>query len=166
MAQVLSQSGQQEAVAGFCTFRTVLLCIIGSFSFTLLVAAIFILLREGPPPLTRKDEAGRNPSSPDGHGDSVSAEYTSSQVCDVRECQEHAALVARTLNSSLDPCQDFSAFVCSGWRPLVDYSDSVEVDARIRWTTSLVAHISEGQASFRIMNKPEALYRQAIISLP
>ncbi|XP_065290497.1 uncharacterized protein [Dermacentor albipictus] len=133
---VLIHSGQQEITVSYCTFRTALLCLIGTFSITLLIAIIFILLREGPPPLTRKD-----------------------MVCEVRECQEHATLVARTLNRTLDPCQDFSAFVCSGWRPLVDYSDSVEVDARVRWTTSLVAQLNEGRAGLKIMNKPEALYR-------
>lgn len=137
---VLIQSGQQEVSVGYCTCRTVLLGLVSAFSLLILVAIIFILLREGQPPLTRKDV-----------------------VCEIRECQKHASLVGRGLNRSLDPCQDFSAFVCSGWRPLVDYSDSVEMDARIRWITSLVAQLSEGQTSLKMMSKPEALYRMCTL---
>ncbi|XP_077505495.1 endothelin-converting enzyme 1-like [Amblyomma americanum] len=140
-SQVLSQSGQQETPAGYCTFRTVLLSLVSAFSFAILVAIIFILLREGQPPLTHKDV-----------------------VCEYRECHKHASLVGRGLNRSLDPCQDFSAFVCSGWRPMVDYSYSVEMDARIRWITSLVAQLSEGRASgLKMMSKPEALYRMCTL---
>ncbi|KAH6936300.1 hypothetical protein HPB50_015230 [Hyalomma asiaticum] len=36
-------------------------------------------------------------------------------LCQTSDCIRHADLFAHWLNSSIDPCEDFSAFVCSAW---------------------------------------------------
>ncbi|KAK8757807.1 hypothetical protein V5799_004563 [Amblyomma americanum] len=37
--------------------------------------------------------------------------------CETMDCRLHAKLLTAQLNASVDPCEDFSAYVCSGWHP-------------------------------------------------
>ncbi|KAH6941536.1 hypothetical protein HPB50_019303 [Hyalomma asiaticum] len=37
-------------------------------------------------------------------------------VCRTKPCLDYARLLAASVNTSLDPCMDFTRFVCSGWR--------------------------------------------------
>ncbi|XP_037555694.2 uncharacterized protein LOC119432606 [Dermacentor silvarum] len=37
-------------------------------------------------------------------------------VCRSKPCREYARLLADSVNTSLNPCADFTGFVCSGWR--------------------------------------------------
>ncbi|KAH6929015.1 hypothetical protein HPB50_022392 [Hyalomma asiaticum] len=46
--------------------------------------------------------------------------------CDTDDCIVHAQLLTETLNRSIDPCEDFSAYVCSAWRRTGEYSEHVK----------------------------------------
>ncbi|XP_037580348.1 neprilysin [Dermacentor silvarum] len=37
-------------------------------------------------------------------------------LCTTTACSEFAKLIAYSVNQSVDPCSDFDAYVCSGWR--------------------------------------------------
>ncbi|KAH6925772.1 hypothetical protein HPB50_009830 [Hyalomma asiaticum] len=43
---------------------------------------------------------------------------TSVKTCETLDCLVHASLLKNSLNASVDPCQDFSAYVCSRWAPM------------------------------------------------
>ncbi|XP_065298189.2 neprilysin-like isoform X1 [Dermacentor albipictus] len=54
--------------------------------------------------------------------------------CDTDDCMQHAFLLSATLNRSLDPCEDFGAFVCSAWLASLAHSRSLQEDLWYRWT--------------------------------
>ncbi|XP_049528377.1 endothelin-converting enzyme 1-like [Dermacentor silvarum] len=46
--------------------------------------------------------------------------------CDTEGCLYHAWTLTRKLNHSIDPCDDFTAYVCSAWAPSGMYSDQAK----------------------------------------
>ncbi|KAK8778968.1 hypothetical protein V5799_019689 [Amblyomma americanum] len=48
------------------------------------------------------------------------------KLCDTLPCRLHAQLLTRDLNRSIDPCEDFSAFVCSSWLPPTNRREHVK----------------------------------------
>ncbi|KAL1470130.1 hypothetical protein MTO96_040632 [Rhipicephalus appendiculatus] len=40
-----------------------------------------------------------------------------SRWCETSDCRDYAALLTHDLNRSVDPCDDFDAYVCSTWKP-------------------------------------------------
>lgn len=50
--------------------------------------------------------------------------YTSASVCTTPKCQEYAKLIRSNLSpkyKEIDPCEDFSAYSCDGWRQTHDF---------------------------------------------
>ncbi|XP_077524845.1 endothelin-converting enzyme-like 1 [Amblyomma americanum] len=47
---------------------------------------------------------------------------------------QHAFLLSAALNRSLDPCEDFGAYVCSAWLSSSAHSRSLQEDLWYRWT--------------------------------
>ncbi|KAK8778971.1 hypothetical protein V5799_019692 [Amblyomma americanum] len=48
------------------------------------------------------------------------------KLCDTLPCRLHAQLLTRDLNRSIDPCEDFSAFVCSSCLPPTNRREHVK----------------------------------------
>ncbi|XP_070394783.1 neprilysin-2-like [Dermacentor albipictus] len=46
-------------------------------------------------------------------------------LCSTEDCIVHADILTASLNRSLDPCDDFRAFVCSAWSPRRQYRERV-----------------------------------------
>ncbi|XP_049528391.1 uncharacterized protein LOC125947530 [Dermacentor silvarum] len=46
--------------------------------------------------------------------------------CDTEGCLYHAWTLTRKLNRSIDPCDDFTAYVCSAWAPSGAYSEQAK----------------------------------------
>ncbi|XP_070378054.1 endothelin-converting enzyme 2-like [Dermacentor albipictus] len=46
-------------------------------------------------------------------------------VCATEDCVSHATLLTRYIDWKLDPCDDFEAFVCSGWERSREHRDMV-----------------------------------------
>ncbi|XP_077546780.1 uncharacterized protein LOC144159270 [Haemaphysalis longicornis] len=56
--------------------------------------------------------------------------------CDTDDCLQHAYMLVAGLNRSLDPCDDFGAFVCSAWFTTSLYSFSKQQDRWFNWIRS------------------------------
>ncbi|CAO1629004.1 unnamed protein product [Sympodiomycopsis kandeliae] len=73
----------------------------------LLLAAIFIGLFAGAQSRLNNDPYGRRP----GNGDDADT----SQVCNTKECVLASASVLQSLDTSINPCDDFYQFATGGW---------------------------------------------------
>ncbi|KAH6940913.1 hypothetical protein HPB50_010361 [Hyalomma asiaticum] len=89
-------------------------------------------------------------------------------TCGSRECQRHALLLTVGLNRSADPCHDFSAYVCSAWKPdgsrlrgdrSTKVLDSQLNDVLITWLGGLEDLLISGLDVHKAAIKPLALLR-------
>nr|XP_054922063.1 membrane metallo-endopeptidase-like 1 [Dermacentor andersoni] len=54
-------------------------------------------------------------------------EHTKREIyCETEGCLLHARLLTKDLNKTIDPCEDFSAYVCSAWSRSGDYREQVK----------------------------------------
>ncbi|KAH8025545.1 hypothetical protein HPB51_009485 [Rhipicephalus microplus] len=69
-------------------------------------------------------------------------------LCQTTDCIQHADLFAHWLNTSIDPCEDFAAFVCSAWSHRAQYrrgeSTSVRQEVVLDFTEKLAETIGAG----------------------
>ncbi|XP_077551607.1 neprilysin-like [Haemaphysalis longicornis] len=82
--------------------------------------------------------------------------------CNSDDCQRHEALISANLNRSIDPCYDFSAYVCSAWQASSTYrsgSPSSQQDIVDAWAKDFEsilrkgqAHAREGERALRMLN--------------
>ncbi|KAH6933464.1 hypothetical protein HPB50_015247 [Hyalomma asiaticum] len=81
--------------------------------------------------------------------------------CKTKGCFVHAWRLSDKLNTSLDPCQDFSAYVCSAWSPpggYLEHSNSAMDDVRKSWFPVFEEMLREGSKSLRVGHKPLLMY--------
>ncbi|KAH6931567.1 hypothetical protein HPB50_025264 [Hyalomma asiaticum] len=88
---------------------------------------------------------------------------TREPVCMTESCTLHAKLLTSDLDTSIDPCRNFSAYVCSGWfkRRRTDYlhfSKSLMDDVRQLWFPGFSEVIYRGSQKLRAGLKPMAMY--------
>ncbi|KAH6926807.1 hypothetical protein HPB50_022341 [Hyalomma asiaticum] len=87
----------------------------------------------------------------------------SRDLCTTEDCVRHAALLTEQVDWNLDPCDDFEAFVCSGWhkRSLQqrDLIRSVLDDLRFAWYDRFEDVLTEGALELSTGRKPLAMYR-------
>ncbi|KAH8029242.1 hypothetical protein HPB51_024287 [Rhipicephalus microplus] len=84
-------------------------------------------------------------------------------LCETEDCVRHAALLTGKIDWKLDPCDDFEAFVCSGWnkrslerRPVVQ---SAMDDLRFAWYDRLESVLTQGALQLPAGRKPLSMYR-------
>ncbi|XP_075732700.1 endothelin-converting enzyme 1 [Rhipicephalus microplus] len=68
--------------------------------------------------------------------------------CESYDCRHHEALIGVRLNRSIDPCVDFSAFVCSAWTASSVYQDgslSTQQDVVETWSMRFDSLLKGGQ---------------------
>ncbi|XP_075536329.1 endothelin-converting enzyme 2-like [Dermacentor variabilis] len=66
--------------------------------------------------------------------------------CESDDCHHHEALIGARLNRSMDPCADFSAFVCSAWMASSVYrSLSTQQDVVGTWSMRFRSLLNAGQ---------------------
>nr|XP_054922698.1 uncharacterized protein LOC129382576 [Dermacentor andersoni] len=90
-----------------------------------------------------------------------------SRWCDTSDCRDHAALLTRGLNRSIDPCQDFDAYVCSTWKPDDRFPRVVQTaldDLSIAWLDGLIELLEKGAKTASVVAKPLAMYTACIES--
>ncbi|KAH7986990.1 hypothetical protein HPB49_025832 [Dermacentor silvarum] len=83
-------------------------------------------------------------------------------LCATEDCVRHATLLTRYIDWKLDPCDDFEAFVCSGWRRSQEYRDMFRstFDAlRYAWYGRFEDLLRRGAQQLSAARKPLAMYR-------
>ncbi|KAH7968489.1 hypothetical protein HPB52_008981 [Rhipicephalus sanguineus] len=87
----------------------------------------------------------------------------SPNLCQTADCIRHADLFAHWLNASIDPCEDFAAFVCSAWAYGAQYrrgeSTSVRQEIVLDFTEQLAETITAGMTQIPVGSKPLAMFR-------
>ncbi|KAL1423798.1 hypothetical protein MTO96_003718 [Rhipicephalus appendiculatus] len=77
--------------------------------------------------------------------------------CDSTDCHHYEAFIGALLNRSIDPCDDFSAFVCSAWKSPSLYhrkSRSSREDVVDAWSKNFEVMLRRGRKYFEVGEKP------------
>ncbi|XP_065296909.1 phosphate-regulating neutral endopeptidase PHEX-like isoform X2 [Dermacentor albipictus] len=85
--------------------------------------------------------------------------------CKTEDCLVHSWRLSNGLNRDLDPCHNFSAYVCSAWSPskgYLAYSNSAMDDVRKSWFPHFYSVLSEGMKSISVGHKPMAMYESCM----
>ncbi|KAH6927365.1 hypothetical protein HPB50_002326 [Hyalomma asiaticum] len=88
-----------------------------------------------------------------------------SRWCDNSDCRAHAALLTRNLNRSIDPCQNFDAYVCSTWKPDDRFPSVFQTaldDLSIAWLDGLHDLLEKGAKTASVAAKPLAMYASCV----
>lgn len=90
-----------------------------------------------------------------------------SRWCDTSDCRDHAALLTRDLNRSINPCNDFDAYVCSTWKPDARFPIVFQTaldDLSIAWLDGLKELLEKGVKMASVAVKPLAMYTTCVES--
>ncbi|KAH7960241.1 hypothetical protein HPB49_018101 [Dermacentor silvarum] len=82
-------------------------------------------------------------------------------LCETEDCLRHSYRIFGRLNRSLDPCENFSAYVCSAWSPpqgYLEHSNSAMDDVRKSWFPKFNDVLRQGSKIIRAGLKPLAMY--------
>ncbi|XP_065296923.1 phosphate-regulating neutral endopeptidase PHEX-like isoform X1 [Dermacentor albipictus] len=85
--------------------------------------------------------------------------------CKTEDCLVHSWRLSNGLNRDLDPCHNFSAYVCSAWSPpkgYLEYTSSAMDDVRKSWFPHFYSVLSEGTKSISVGHKPLAMYESCM----
>ncbi|KAH6928505.1 hypothetical protein HPB50_016842 [Hyalomma asiaticum] len=91
------------------------------------------------------------------------------KVCRTDDCQRHAALLTDHLNTTIDPCDDFEAFVCSAWQVSRDHREqdrSVMDHLRYAWYSHFEDTLTTGSLKYFTGRKPLAMYQMCNLYFP
>ncbi|KAH6928507.1 hypothetical protein HPB50_016844 [Hyalomma asiaticum] len=91
------------------------------------------------------------------------------KLCSTDDCQHHAALLTDQLNTTIDPCDDFEAFVCSAWQVSKDHREqdrSVMDNLRYAWYRRLEDTLTTGSLKYFTGRKPLAMYQMCNLYFP
>ncbi|XP_077486535.1 endothelin-converting enzyme 1-like [Amblyomma americanum] len=87
--------------------------------------------------------------------------------CDSEDCLSHVDMLTTNLDGNIDPCEDFSAYVCSAWTRSAEYREHVKgpIDAMLyarflRFSTML----AEGAKKLPVGDKALAMYESCMSS--
>ncbi|KAH7972948.1 hypothetical protein HPB52_019371 [Rhipicephalus sanguineus] len=87
----------------------------------------------------------------------------SSNLCTTEDCVRHATLLTGEIDWKLDPCDDFEAFVCSGWhRRSLEQRNMVRSamdDLQFAWYDRFEGVLTKGALQLPAGRKPLAMYR-------
>nr|XP_037272373.1 endothelin-converting enzyme 1-like [Rhipicephalus microplus] len=89
-----------------------------------------------------------------------------SVVCETEDCRLHAALITADMDTALDPCNDFSARVCSAWehrrslvaRSVTGLHPSAHADAVSEWLMNLPYTIDAGTQRVPTGDRARVMY--------
>ncbi|KAH7941617.1 hypothetical protein HPB49_015529 [Dermacentor silvarum] len=88
------------------------------------------------------------------------------KACDTEDCFVHASLLKASLNLSVDPCYDFSAFVCSSWAAkqteFREKVHSVMDSLQYSWYRHFDDTLRHGSVKLPVGKKPLAMYEMCL----
>ncbi|KAH7954195.1 hypothetical protein HPB49_016414 [Dermacentor silvarum] len=83
------------------------------------------------------------------------------KLCRTEDCHLHANLLLRTINTSIDPCDDLYGHVCSRWLPDSRYRDYVKStldELRFAWYKEFNTSLYRGTLALSVGMKARAMY--------
>ncbi|XP_050035604.1 membrane metallo-endopeptidase-like 1 [Dermacentor andersoni] len=83
------------------------------------------------------------------------------ELCRTEDCQQHASLLLRNMNTSIDPCDDLYGHVCSRWLPDSRYRDYVKStldELRFAWYKDFNTSLYRGTLALPVGMKARAMY--------
>ncbi|KAK8758563.1 hypothetical protein V5799_003810 [Amblyomma americanum] len=90
-------------------------------------------------------------------------------LCFTEDCDRHAILLTKYLNRTLDPCEDYAAFVCSAWEPAkahIELARSAIDDLRFAWYKHFMDTLASGSLKISAGRKPLAMYDMCLRKFP
>ncbi|KAK8772386.1 hypothetical protein V5799_024370 [Amblyomma americanum] len=86
------------------------------------------------------------------------------KVCDTEDCRKHVRTITRSTNRTIDPCHDFSAYVCSGWSQTTfpDQATGVVDSLRFSWYHDFRDTLLKGSLIIPAGRKPLAMYEMCM----
>ncbi|KAG0429196.1 hypothetical protein HPB47_023877 [Ixodes persulcatus] len=80
--------------------------------------------------------------------------------CTRHDCLLHKYELTKGINTSVDPCSDITAYVCSGLKPGPDYPN--EMGLIRRWDEKGADYLERNQFHFKVTRKAAAMYRSCV----
>ncbi|XP_050037994.2 endothelin-converting enzyme 1-like [Dermacentor andersoni] len=89
-------------------------------------------------------------------------------LCNTEDCRAHASLLTKTLNWTVDPCEDFHGFVCSAARSSSDrlMFSGVMDELRLSWLRQLPDILNGGTLHIPVAMKALAMYSRCVDKYP
>ncbi|KAL3223978.1 hypothetical protein MRX96_027047 [Rhipicephalus microplus] len=86
------------------------------------------------------------------------------RFCTTKGCEEHKNRIETQLDKSVDPCDDFRAYVCGGWASRKEFrlSRSQMSDMHLAWLYKLPKTLDSGVAHFPIGRKVDAMFKSCV----
>ncbi|KAL3195632.1 hypothetical protein MRX96_001765 [Rhipicephalus microplus] len=80
--------------------------------------------------------------------------------CETKGCEAHRYQISHQLDKSIDPCDDFSAYVCARWKPRKEFqlSRSQLSDMFLSWLYKLPETLAKGVVYFPVGKKVAAIF--------
>ncbi|XP_037568197.1 uncharacterized protein LOC119449079 [Dermacentor silvarum] len=84
------------------------------------------------------------------------------RFCTTTGCEEHRRRLENQLDQSVDPCDDFYAYVCGRWEPRKEFhlSRSELSDMFLSWLYKLPATLEKGVVQFPVGKKVAAMFER------
>ncbi|XP_070385124.1 endothelin-converting enzyme 1-like [Dermacentor albipictus] len=95
----------------------------------------------------------------------TSVDVENGAFCKSRGCIQHRRMLRGQLDRNVDPCEDFSAFVCNRWRPnpqFVNLSRSTLTDMLLAWLSDMRKLISRGMLYLPAGRKAANMFRSCL----
>lgn len=87
---------------------------------------------------------------------------TRQKECTTGDCIAYNSLLMRFINTNIDPCENFSAFVCSAWRPdeeHIDFAKSTLGELLSRWFESVQETLEDVSPGIPIHERATAMFK-------
>ncbi|KAH7977585.1 hypothetical protein HPB49_002672 [Dermacentor silvarum] len=96
----------------------------------------------------------------------ASADVERGVFCKSMDCIQHRRMLRDQLDRNVDPCEDFSAFVCNRWRPsppFANVSRSTLTDMLLAWLSGMRKLISRGMLYLPVGRKAATMFRSCLM---
>ncbi|KAH6936842.1 hypothetical protein HPB50_023721 [Hyalomma asiaticum] len=79
-------------------------------------------------------------------------------VCDTSDCRLHRYMLESGLDPSIDPCENFSAYVCAKWKPRHRSARSTLSDMVFEWLSDLPERLRRGATQLPATTKATNMF--------